>query len=125
LPSSTKNLANERIRLYFDENMPVAVAKSLNERGIDTATAQDRKRLGYGDPSQLNFAIAQGRVLCTFDKHYISMASEGVEHKGIVFVPGLHRDHGVLLRYFIELCRIYTAADMVNRLEYLSPATSS
>ena len=117
-----KNLANERIRLYFDENMPVAVAKSLNERGIDTATARDRERLGYGDPSQLSFAIAQRRVLCTYDKHYISMASAGAEHKGIVFIPGIHRDHGVLLRYFIDLCRIYSAADMINRLEYLSPS---
>lgn len=115
-------MAEEAIRFYFDENMPVAVAEKLNDWGIDTATARDRERLGFGDQSQLYFATMQGRVLCSYDKDYIEIVTRGVEHAGIVFIPGLYRDYGVLLRYFIELNRIYKAADMVNRLEYLSPS---
>lgn len=114
-------LAKSDIRLFFDENMPVAVAKRLNELGIDTVTTPALKRIGQSDPNQLEFARASGRVLCTYDKDYIRMASRGINHAGIVFIPGVYRDYGVLLRYFIEFKRIYSPADMVNRLEYLSP----
>ncbi|MDE2774895.1 MAG: DUF5615 family PIN-like protein [Chloroflexota bacterium] len=112
-------LADNDIRLFFDENMPVAVAKRLNELGIDTVTTPVLKRLGQSDPNQLEFARTSGRVLCTYDKDYIRMASQGIKHAGIVFIPGMYRDYGVLLRYFIEFKRIYSPADMENRLEYL------
>lgn len=115
-------MAEQVIRFFFDENMPVEVAEQLNELGIDTVTTRDLRRLGQGDPSQLEFAASDGRVICTYDKHYIEMAQRGIKHTGIVFIPGTYRDYGVLLRYFIELNRVYTAADMVNRLEYLSPS---
>ena len=115
-------MAEHAIRLFFDENMPVEVANQLNDLGIDTVTTRDLRRLGLGDPSQFEFATSDGRVICTYDKHYIEMAQRGLEHVGIVFIPGMHRDYGVLLRYFIELNRVYTAADMINRLEYLSPS---
>ncbi len=49
------------------------------------------------------------------------MASQGMKHAGIVFIPGMYRDYGVLVRYFTELQRIYSPADMENRLEYLFP----
>ncbi len=116
-------MAEQVIRFFFDENMPVEVAERLKELGIDTLTTRDLERLGQSDPNQLKFATAVGRVLCTYDKDYIRMANRGIEHAGIVFIPGAYRDYGVLLRYFIEFIKVYTAADMVNRLEYLSPST--
>jgi len=116
-------LAKHDIRLFFDENMPVDVAERLNELGIDTVTTRDLNRLGESDPNQLAFATADGRVLCTYDKHYIDMAKSDIRHAGIVFIPSMYRDYGVLVRYFIELKRIYLDTDMVNRLEYLSPST--
>ncbi len=114
-------LAENDIRLFFDENMPAEVAKRLNELGIDTITTPALKRFGKSDPNQLAFATSSGRVLCTYDKDYIRMASKGIKHAGIVFIPGVYRDYGVLLRYFIEFKRIYSPADMENRLEYLYP----
>ena len=91
-------LAENEIRLFFDENMPDAVAKRLNELGIDTVTTPSHQRQGKSDPNQLEYATAAGRVLCAYD-----------------------RDYGVLVRYFTELKRIYSPADMENRLEYLFP----
>ncbi|MCY3832569.1 MAG: DUF5615 family PIN-like protein [Chloroflexi bacterium] len=97
----TKLVEND-IRLFFDENMPVAVAKRLNKLGIDTVTTPALKRLGQSDPNQLDFARASGRVLCTYDKDYIRMASQGISHAGIVFIPGVYRDYGVLLRTLLN-----------------------
>ncbi|MDE2818490.1 MAG: DUF5615 family PIN-like protein [Chloroflexota bacterium] len=116
-----KKLSEQDIRLFFDENMPVDVAERLNELGINTVTARDLERLGHSDPNQLEFATADRRVLCTYDKDYIRIASRGIKHAGIVFIPGVYRDYGVLLRYFIEFKRIYSPSDMENRLEYLYP----
>lgn len=118
-------LAERDIKLFFDENMPVAVAEQLNGLRIDTVTTRDLKQLGRSDPNQLAYARNDGRVLCTYDKDYIRMAHEGLNHARIVFIPGVYRDYGVLLRYFIEFHRIYTSADMENRLEYLYPTLSN
>ena len=101
--------------------MPDAVAKRLNESGIDTVTTPTLNRQGQSDPNQLEYARAAGRVLCTYDKDYIRIASQGIEHAGIVFIPGMYRDYGILVRYFTELNQIYSRADMENRLEYLYP----
>jgi len=56
------------IRLYFDEDsMDRDLTKALQARGVDVATALDAGMLEHEDEEQLDYAIAQGRVLYGFN----------------------------------------------------------
>ena len=100
--------------------MPVELANLLNQLGIDTVTVRDLDMLGNNDHCQLRFATEQGRILCTYDSDYIGLAKQGIEHAGIIFVPGRYRDIGVMVEYLRSVYVFYSLDDMENRLEYLS-----
>jgi Domain of unknown function (DUF5615) len=56
------------IRLYFDEDsMRHALIHALRARGIDVQTALDAAMIERTDEAHLEFAMAQGRVLCSFN----------------------------------------------------------
>ncbi len=69
---------------YLDENLPVAIAEQLKQRGIEAVTVRDLGRLGDNDESHLRRAANLGYVLCTYDTDYVQLASEGFEHTGII-----------------------------------------
>ena len=73
------------IRLYFDENVEVEVARQMRERGIEAVTVHDLGLLGDTDENQLARATRMGYVPCTYDADYLRMVTDGVEHSGIVF----------------------------------------
>ncbi len=54
------------------------------------------------------------------DSDYIGLAKQGIEHAGIIFVPGRYRDIGVMVEYLRSVYVFYSLDDMENRLEYLS-----
>ena len=56
------------IRLYFDEDsMRHALIHALRARGIDVQTALDAAMIERSDEAHLEYATAQGRVLCSFN----------------------------------------------------------
>ena len=56
------------IRLYFDEDsIRHALIHALRARGIDVQTASDAGMIERADEEYLEFATAQGRVLCSFN----------------------------------------------------------
>ena len=99
--------------------MPVELAAQLRQRGIDAVTVRDSGLLGDDDPSHLRRAAEQGRILCTYDKDYTRLAKQGIEHKGIVFIPGKYRGIGVLVKRLEWIYLTYTRDDMKNKVEYL------
>ncbi len=99
--------------------MPVELAVQLRRRGIDAITVRDLDKLGDGDLIHLRRAAEQERVLCTYDKDYIRLAKQGIEHRGIVFIYGAHRDIGVLVNHLALMYLVYTTDDMQNKVEYL------
>ncbi len=99
--------------------MPVEAAKQLARHGIDAITARDAGKLSDDDLEQLRFATDEGRVLCSYDKDFIEMAKDNIEHAGIVYVRGGTRSVGVLVKALREIHRHETADGMKNRLEYL------
>ena len=107
------------IRYYFDQNMTAAVAVGLRARGVDVLTAQDAGRCGLPDPDQLAFAAAEGRVLVTFDADYLALHAAGTTHAGIAWAPFLKYSIGQLIAELMLLHGVYTADEMINRLEYL------
>lgn len=107
------------IRLYLDENVPVVVAEQLQRRGIDVVTARDLEALGDSDISHLARAVQMGCVFCTYDSDFLIMAAEGIEHCGIVYGQGDKDYIGEWVKGLELLCAIYTAEEMLNRVEYL------
>jgi predicted nuclease of predicted toxin-antitoxin system len=71
------------IRLYFDENVEVAVADQMRARGIEAVTVRDLNLLGDTDENHLVRATRMGYVLCTYDADYPRMHAEGVQQAAL------------------------------------------
>ena len=99
--------------------MPPAVATQLKRKGIDAVAVRDLGLLGGDDRDHLQLAGEQNRVLCTYDKDFIRLARQGIEHSGIVFIHNKHRDIGTLVSRLIQIRSGYSPDDMKNSLEYL------
>ena len=114
-------MGNQKIRLFFDENMPIGLAQQLRNRGTDVVTALDRQALGASDLSHLEWAKMYGYVVCSYDRDFTRIDSRGVSHGGIVFVPGDYRDYGTMLNFFLLFRDVYSLEQMKDTLIYLFP----
>ncbi len=99
--------------------MEAAVAEQLSRRGIDVITAQKTHPPGEDDKVLLKYATSVGRVLCTYDKHFIDIAKSGIPHAGIAFFVHKHSEIGYVIRSLAAMAEHYTADMMENRFEYL------
>ena len=112
-------MSENKIRLYFDENMPEEAATQLTSYGIDVLTTQEAERCGADDLDQLYFAASLGRVICSHDKDFLELAKTDPVHCGIAFIGFKSKEIGALVRALRELYRNETAESMENRLVYL------
>ncbi len=55
------------IKLYFDENIPEAIAIALRLRGFDVLTVKEANLKGLTDKEQLIFASSTDRAIFTFN----------------------------------------------------------
>ena len=115
-------MAATDIRFYLDEHLDVEIARQLKRRGIDVITVRDVESFGDDDLQQLHCAIRMGRVFCTNDSDLIEIASEGIEHAGIVF--GQQEKHfiGTWVKYLIKMHEDFRPDELVNLVTYLSTA---
>lgn len=112
-------MSEQRIRLYFDENMPEAAAIQLANLEIDVLTTQKAERCGTSDREQLRFAASQERVICSQDKDFLELAKTNLVHCGIAFIGFKSSEKGAMVRGLRELHRSETANSMRNRLVYI------
>jgi len=56
-----------KIRYYTDEQVSRAVISGLRQRGVDVLSVPEAGKIGASDREQLAFALAEGRVLLTYD----------------------------------------------------------
>jgi len=113
-------MEDRRLRFYLDELMPVAIAKQLNRRGIDTLTVRDLRLQGRSDTHHLHLANEMERVLCTLDDDYFGLIRAGAAHSGLVF--GSRKDRraiGTWVRFLEWMHNTYTPEEMRNHVEYL------
>lgn len=108
------------IRLYFDENVEIAVAEQMQTRGVEVVTVRDLGLLGDSDENHLARATRMGYVLCTYDQDYLQLVAVGAEHAGIVFAPNDKTTIGDWIRGLSLICDVLTAEEMVNHVEYLA-----
>ncbi len=107
------------VRLYFDENVEIAVAEQMRARGIEVVTVRDLGLLGDSDENHLARATRMGYVLCTYDMDYLRLHTTGVEHSGIVFARESATNIGDWVRGLELICGVLSAEEMQNHIEYL------
>ncbi len=78
------------VRLYVDEDsMSHALIRALRSRNVDVATALESGMIEREDQDHLTFAVAQGRVLYTFNirDYYLlhtAILTQGKSHAGLI-----------------------------------------
>ena len=107
------------IRFFLDEHVPSAVAAGLKRRGVDVLTVQESDRCGFGDAEQLQFATENNRVMVTFDRDFLVLINQRMQHAGIVLCEATKYSIGQLIQSLLLVHAILSAEDMRNHIEYL------
>jgi hypothetical protein len=112
-----------RIRLYLDEDVPLALSHALLNRGVDVVTTQQSGNEGKSDPEQLLFATNSGRTIFTHNKMDFLLLNNdylknGREHSGIIVSDQL--PIGLLLKRLMKLWFSLSDSQIKNRIEFLS-----
>lgn len=105
--------------------MKSAVAHNLRLRSVDVTIAVDEGRTGLPDHEQLEYATAQGWVICTcnlrdFIPLHVSYVTQGKAHGGIILI---HQQRFSISEQVLRLLRLIetkSAAEMENHMEFLS-----
>lgn len=109
----------ERIRFHLDENVDPAIADGLRRRGIDVTTSQETGLLHSTDDRQLNFALAECRVLVTHDEDFLSRAKLNFENAGIAYCHPESRSIGQIIAALMLISDCLAPDDMRNHVEFL------
>ncbi len=73
------------MRIKLDENMPTDLAALLRGADLDVHTVQDENLAGSPDPTVLDAAVREGRLLMTFDLDFADVRDYPPgSHAGIV-----------------------------------------
>jgi predicted nuclease of predicted toxin-antitoxin system len=107
------------IRFYTDENVENQISVGLRTRQIDVITTPEAGTMGFSDAEHVAFALAERRVIITQDADFIILASQGMEHAGIVYYKPQSRTTKQIIRGLLRLYEQLSAEDMLNRVEYV------
>ncbi len=76
------------VKIYVDEDIHPLLAKFLRQQGFDAISAHEINATGLNDKDQLNLAIAQQRVLISYNKRNFLQDSKAEQnnHFGIILI---------------------------------------
>lgn len=106
------------IRYYLDEHIDPGIAEGLRQRGIDVKTTVESGHVQASDSEQLEFAGSEYRVVVTRDADLLALASQGIEHAGIVFWHSKRRSIGTLVGRLVTFWRTMTSEEMRNQIQF-------
>lgn len=109
----------ESIRFFVDEHFPGPASQGLRGHGIDVLTVQEAGRRGVPDSEQLAFALAEERVVVSFDPDFLALHQSGVPHAGIAWCPERKYSIGQLVQALLLLHGVLDRASMNCHVEYL------
>jgi predicted nuclease of predicted toxin-antitoxin system len=107
------------LRFHLDENVDHALAEALSRRGIDVTIPVEVGLSGVSDEEHLVFTFREGRVIITHDADFLRLASQNMQHAGIVYCHFGARTIGEMLRGLLLLSEFYGLDDMRGNIEYL------
>jgi predicted nuclease of predicted toxin-antitoxin system len=109
----------EPIRFYMDQNFPGPASTGLRRHGIDVLTAQEAGRCGTTDREQLEFALAEERVLVSFDPDFLALHRSGISHAGIAWCAERKLSIGQLIQALQLVHGVLDRSSMKNHVEFL------
>jgi hypothetical protein len=110
-----------KIKLLLDEDVQLAVAHALRQRGYDVYHAQELNRKGISDDGQLHFSVKQGRCLFSYNvKDFVLLHNEyidgGREHFGIIVSK--HLPIGEILRRLLNVLQRLSKESIKNQIKF-------
>jgi hypothetical protein len=111
------------IKLYFDEDVPEAVAIALKLRGYDVLTVREALKKGLSDIDQFKAASSEERALFTHNTADFSMlhkefTNNGWQHRGIIVSK--QWPIGVIVNALLRLLSTLTPEIAANQIFWLS-----
>ncbi len=84
------------MKLYLDEDVPVAIAVALRRGKVDVVTTGEAGNRQASDAEQLAFAAEAGRCIVTRNvKDFVELAHQAVQqqrpHAGIILISSAYR----------------------------------
>ncbi len=110
---------SKKIKFHLDENVSNAIANGLRKRGINVKTSPEEGLIGVSDREQLAFALSQQRVIFTFDDDFLSLASTGIEHAGIIYTRQQRQSIGKIISNLVLVWECLDPEYMYKRIEFL------
>ena len=96
------------------------MSTQLAAGGLDVVSAHSLENLGDTDSDHFQRATQMGRVLCTYDTDFLVMASQGINHAGIVFAHQQKATIGGWLREIRALHARLSPEEVVQQVIYLT-----
>jgi predicted nuclease of predicted toxin-antitoxin system len=111
------------LKLYFDENVPEAIAAAVRLRGYDVTTVRDVERKAASDLDQLRYASLQKRILFTFNvADFVKLHDEfvvaGRHHSGILLSKQL--PVGIIVKRLLKLLSRLPVDEIENNIIWLN-----
>jgi hypothetical protein len=109
--------------LYFDQNVPRAIAAGLRQRGIDVFLALEDGTSRLRDEPLLERATALGRTLMSEDRDFLRIADRwreaGRDFAGIVRIPRQRMSIGEMVEDLELIALVLDPAEIRNQTFYL------
>jgi len=111
------------VALYLDVHIPRAIPLGLRVRQVDVLTAQEDGGERLSDPQLLDRAAALGRVLFSFDRHFLIEAvrrqQQGNDFSGLVYAYPLAVSIGGCIQDLEIIAKAASPEEMANRVQFL------
>lgn len=108
-----------RIKFHLDENVSNAVAGGLRRRGIDVSTTPETELMGASDQEQIEFALAQQRIIFTQDDDFLKLHQAQVAHAGLVYCRQGSRSIGEIIKTLALIWEWVDSDDMAGQVEFI------
>lgn len=112
-----------RIKIYTDESVGLAIPKGLRRRGVEVWSSHEVGNQGLTDEEQFIYAIEHQAAIFTHDDDFLSLASsyiaEDKTHYGVIYAHPLRVTIGDCIRGIKIIVDIMTPEEMMNQIKFL------
>src|SRR3989344_4719526 len=106
------------MKFLADENIDLSVVNGIKGIGIDIDSIDLLGKKGLDDKDILNFAKESNMVIITRDSDFLSLHSQGISHKGIIFIP-TQLSIGEIVKEVEKVSLLFELADLENTVIFI------